>query len=99
MGGLAQGFASLVAGETRLSENQIEKLLCAICRTYPDSKSESIKNTIKRPHSNHSVPCSGLILIPVIGSRGCLIVGSLLLVLANLLTYWNTSLNSILCLF
>ena len=40
--------------------------------------------------------CIGLILIPIVGSRGCLIVGSLLLVLANMITYWNNSLNSIL---
>jgi len=30
---------------------------------------------------------AGLVLIPLVGSRGCLIVGSFLLVLANLLTY------------
>jgi len=32
---------------------------------------------------------AGLILIPIVGSRGCLLVGSLLLVLANMITYWS----------
>ena len=35
----------------------------------------------------HDKNLSGLVLIPLVGSRGCLIVGSFLLVLANLLTY------------
>ena len=48
----------------------------------------------KQFHHNYF---SGLVLIPLVGSRGCLIVGSFLLVLANLLTYWRTtSLKSIL---
>ena len=69
MGGLAQGFASLVAGEMEIE---------------------------KKHFTSTSINCIGLILIPIVGSRGCLLVGSLLLVLANMITYWNNSLNSIL---